>query len=146
MYRRLFYFFLMFVLMVVCQANSCSEHDEMAANGLDLKLEGKWCVTTKIDQQTTDMTQHVTAYWDIQRHYTYALHEVVNGKEATYTDGVLSNNGAEWSTKADELDVTMTQIELMPYKGGYSFSSPDKLVMVLKDGTKLVIERIKEIK
>lgn len=146
MYKRIFYFFVTFVLMVVCQANRCSEHDEEAANGINLKFEGKWCVTSNYDGQPTDMSQHVTAYWDISKNYVYALHESTNGKEATYSDGVLNSNGVEWGTKSAELEVSMTHIELMPYKGTYSFESPNKFILTQTNGQLLVFERINEIK
>ncbi len=144
MLKRILYFFAAIVLMTVCQANSCSEHDEAAANALDQKFAGKWCLTAKIDgPETIDMKQSVTTYWEVRTGFICYVHESVTGKPAVFSDGILNDSGVDWGQKGGEFDVTMKSVELRPYKGSYAFESADKFAMTLSDGTKLVFERIR---
>lgn len=144
MIKKILYFFAAIVLMAVCQANSCSEHDEAAANAIDQKFVGKWCLTTKIaGQETTDVKQNVTTYWEVRNGFICYAHESSNGKSAVFSDGILDDYGVEWSKKGGEFEVTMKKVELKPYKGSYTFESANKFVMTLSDGTKLVFERIR---
>lgn len=146
MLKRLLYFLAAMVLMTVCQANSCADHDEAAANAIDQKFVGKWCLTTKIaGQETIDMKQNVTTFWEVRNGFICYVHEAGNGKVAVFSDGNLDDNGVEWSKKGGEFDVTMKKVELKPYAGSYTFESADKFVMTLSDGTKLVFERIRNV-
>ncbi len=146
MFKRILYFFVAIVLMTVCQANSCTDHDEAAANAIDQKFVGNWCLTTKIvGQETIDMKQNVTVYWEVRDGFICYVHEASNGNAAVFSDGTLDDSAVEWNKKGGEFDVTMKKVELKPYKGSYAFESADKFVMTLSDGTKLVFERINNI-
>lgn len=144
MIKRLLYFFAAIVLMTVCQANSCADHDEAAANAIDQKFVGNWCLTAKIaGNETIDMKQNVTTYWEVRNGFICYVHESSNGKVAVFADGTLDDSGVEWSNKGGEFEVTMKKVELKPHKGSYTFESADKFVMTLSDDTKLVFERIR---
>ncbi|MCQ2242998.1 MAG: hypothetical protein MJZ32_01935 [Bacteroidaceae bacterium] len=146
MFKRFLYFFAAIVLMTVCQANSCSEHDEAAANAIDQKFVGNWCLVTKIvDKNTINMKQDVTTYWEVRNGFICYVHEASNGKSAVFSDGILDDSGVEWTKKGGEFEVTMKKVELKPYTGSYVFESASKFVMTLSDGTKLVFERINNI-
>lgn len=134
------------LLGILCSASACDDDCEEAANGLNLKFDGKWCVTHIRGTADNDVSQHVKEYWSLRKEYTYTLYQTSGDVEATFADGVLNAESIAWRSSSGEFEPKMDNVDLVLHQGSYTFSNPDCFVLTEPTGTQYTFERIKTIK